>query len=111
MVAMTAGLAAVAGVLLLPLLLDLLALLRRPRPTLRSTRSPTPRLLFLVPAHNEELLIGACVDSLKALRYPAGRFDIVVIADNCDDRTAELARASGAACLERHGPGLRGKPA
>lgn len=69
-----------------------------------------PRLLFIVPAHNEELLIRACVRSLVALRYPRERCGIVVIADNCSDRTAEIARSAGARCLERADSTKPGKP-
>jgi len=67
-------------------------------------------LLFLVPAHNEELLIQSCLGSLTRLAYPTERFDILVVADNCTDRTAELARQAGVRCLERQDPSRRGKP-
>ena len=66
-------------------------------------------LLFLVPAHDEELLIGRCVGSLKAMDFPAERREIVVIADNCSDRTAALAAAQGARVLERSSARERGK--
>ena len=69
-----------------------------------------PRLLFLIPAHDEELLIRSCVESVLALDYPTDRFDIHVIADNCRDRTADIARACGAQVLERHEPQNPGKP-
>jgi cellulose synthase/poly-beta-1,6-N-acetylglucosamine synthase-like glycosyltransferase len=72
--------------------------------------SNLPRLLVLVPAHNEELLIGSCVRSLLAIRYPADRIEVCVLADNCSDATAERARAAGARCLERHDPARPGKP-
>jgi len=102
-----------AAVLLLPTVSDLISLLRvllgHRRNVLRPAVEP-PRLLFLVPAHNEELLIESCVQSLMRLRYPATQRSAVVIADNCTDRTAELARAAGAQCLERHDRQLPGKP-
>lgn len=63
--------------------------------------APPARLAVLVPAHDEEELVGRCVASLVAQAYPAGRFRILVIADNCEDRTAEVARAAGAEVLER----------
>jgi cellulose synthase/poly-beta-1,6-N-acetylglucosamine synthase-like glycosyltransferase len=113
MVLVTCLVGLLAAVLLLPTASDLVSLLRlalgHSRPT---TRPPAelPRLLFLVPAHDEELLIASCVRSLMRLHYPADRFSAVVIADNCADRTAELARAAGAQCLERHDPRLPGKP-
>lgn len=100
-------------VLLLPTVSDLLSLARIAFGGSRR-RSPAtgerPRLLFLVPAHDEELLIEPCVRSLVGLQYPAGRASVVVIADNCSDRTPELARAAGARCLERQDKVLRGKP-
>lgn len=69
-----------------------------------------PRLLVLVPAHNEEIMVAACIRSLLHMRYPAECRSVVVIADNCDDRTAEVARAAGARCLERRDPLHPGKP-
>src|ERR1700679_1446696 len=52
------------------------------------------RLIVLVPSHNEELAIGRCIESVTA---SAGRRDdILVIAHNCVDSTAENARATGA---------------
>lgn len=68
------------------------------------------RLLFLVPAHDEESLIAGCVSSLRHMRYPPEQFEIVVVADNCSDRTAAVARAGGALCLERDEPSRPGKP-
>ena len=70
----------------------------------------TPRLLFLVPAHNESLLIEQCVRSLVNMDYPANSRRIVVIADNCTDDTALLARRAGAESLERFDTEQRGKP-
>ena len=57
--------------------------------------------LLLIPAHNEEVLLPALLASINQLTYPAGRFRTVVVADNCTDRTALLARRAGAECLER----------
>jgi len=104
----------VALILLLPTWSDLLSITRVLTRRRASTRAPEPdappRLLFLVPAHNEEVLIRACVRSLTSLRYPRERCSIVVIADNCGDRTAEIARSAGARCLERADPTKPGKP-
>ncbi len=69
-----------------------------------------PRLVFLVPAHNERLLIRDCVRSLLTQDYPADRRRVVVIADNCEDDTAAIARAEGAEALERNDLTRRGKP-
>lgn len=70
----------------------------------------TPRLLFLVPAHDEELLIADCVRSLMQLDYPVTHRRVLVIADNCTDATAALARESGADVLERVDAQRPGKP-
>ena len=58
------------------------------------------RFAVLVPAHNEERLIGACLDSLNAAAAHADA-EVVVIADNCTDATAGVARGRGATVLER----------
>lgn len=68
------------------------------------------RILFLVPAHDEALLIEGCVASLLAMRREQSDYDVVVIADNCADATASLASDAGATVLERHDPARRGKP-
>ncbi len=72
-------------------------------------RIPTGRFAIVVPAHDEEKGLGATISSLQRLDYPPGLFDIVVVADNCSDLTAEVAKTSGARCLERFDPTRRGK--
>jgi cellulose synthase/poly-beta-1,6-N-acetylglucosamine synthase-like glycosyltransferase len=49
------------------------------------------------------------VRSLKRLDWPADRFRIIVVADNCTDTTAALARNAGALVFERHDLTARGK--
>lgn len=68
-----------------------------------------PRFAILIPAHDEELLLGAALDSLQEIDYPRSAYEILVIADNCADRTAEIARAHGAVALERFDTALIGK--
>lgn len=113
MIVLSLMVALVAGLELLPALSDLISLLRigfaRPKNAVAVT-DIHPRLLFLVPAHNEELLISSCIQSLLEMHYPRNRFTVVVIADNCTDRTAELARTAGARCLEREDSARPGKP-
>jgi cellulose synthase/poly-beta-1,6-N-acetylglucosamine synthase-like glycosyltransferase len=72
---------------------------------------PIRRLVLLVPAHNEELSIARCVASLQASDRGPYEPEVVVIADNCTDKTAELARAAGARVLERFDTSVRGKGA
>jgi cellulose synthase/poly-beta-1,6-N-acetylglucosamine synthase-like glycosyltransferase len=66
------------------------------------------RLAVVIPAHNERLNIGRTVNSVRASRHGVDA-EIVVIADNCDDDTADVARAAGARVLERHDSERRGK--
>lgn len=69
------------------------------------------RLCFdiVVPAHNEAAGIGGVLASLRQLEWAADRFRILVVADNCGDGTAAIARAAGAFVLERDDLALRGK--
>lgn len=56
---------------------------------------------FIIPAHNEELLIGECLSHLQAAAAEACKaFEIIVAADECTDRTVQLARAAGAMVVE-----------
>ncbi|MGO8948456.1 MAG: glycosyltransferase family 2 protein [Ktedonobacterales bacterium] len=80
---------------------------RHPATPLRAT--PMTRFAILVPAHDEELLIGSTLASLAKLDYPADRYTVHVIADNCTDRTAEIARAAGVSVHERTDLSKRGK--
>jgi 1,2-diacylglycerol 3-beta-glucosyltransferase len=77
----------------------------RPRPVPRPGPRTT-RFALLVPAHDEELVIERVVRSLRAQSYPEDRFDIFVVADNCTDATAEIARRAGAVVHERQEPTL-----
>jgi 1,2-diacylglycerol 3-beta-glucosyltransferase len=74
-----------------------------------SATTTNRRLVVLVPAHNEEALLGRCLTSLSAQDYPRDLVRVVVIADNCTDHTARLAAATGAGVLERTEPTARGK--
>ncbi len=71
---------------------------------------PVTRFVVIVPAHNEELLIDGLVRSVLASDYPPEMRRLVVVADNCTDRTAERARSAGAECYERMDEVRRGKP-
>ena len=56
---------------------------------------------LLVAAHNEEAVVNDIVESLKKLDYPKDKYQIFVVADNCTDKTAEIAKKAGATVLER----------
>ncbi len=73
-------------------------------------RAPTcnrVRCAVLVPAHNEEVGLAATLAELTPQLAPGDR--ILVVADNCTDRTAEIARRAGADAIERTDPEHRGK--
>lgn len=75
-----------------------------------ATGTQLSRLAVVVPAHDEERLVAACIDSLHAQSYPSELYRIVVVADNCTDRTAEVAHSAGAEVMIRmSGPDARGK--
>ncbi len=59
------------------------------------------RFLIVVPAHNEEVGIARTVRSCQAIDYPPHLFETLVLADNCQDTTAEIARRLGATVVER----------
>src|SRR5437879_5475140 len=56
---------------------------------------PRSRLAVLVPAHDEERLVGRCVGSLVEQDYPPELRRLIVVADNCSDATAEVAARAG----------------
>ncbi len=67
------------------------------------------RIAVVVPAHDEEVNIARTVKSLMAAERRGLEADVVVIADNCMDRTGEVARENGAKVLVRTHERLRGK--
>ena len=46
------------------------------------------KFMAIIPAHNEEMVIGNLIESLKNQDYDKDLYDIYVIADNCTDNTA-----------------------
>jgi cellulose synthase/poly-beta-1,6-N-acetylglucosamine synthase-like glycosyltransferase len=73
----------------------------------RNRRSPGCSATIVVPAHDEAAVLGATLQALK--RALSERMSIVVVADNCSDSTADVARGEGVTLFERHDPGRRGK--
>jgi len=61
------------------------------------------RLAAVIPAMDEEAVIGQTIQSILAANYPAGYLDIYVVADHCQDNTADIARSMGAQTYERTG--------
>lgn len=56
---------------------------------------------ILIPARNEEAVIGNLLDSINRQDYPKELLTVFVVADNCTDKTAAVAREKGAVCYER----------
>ena len=67
------------------------------------------RYAVLISARNEELVIGNLLDSISAQDYPSSLVRVFVVADNCTDKTAKVARAHGAIVYERFNDKLVGK--
>ncbi|HHT21424.1 MAG TPA: glycosyltransferase family 2 protein [Tissierellia bacterium] len=67
----------------------------RPFDTLPAT-DKHHRLAVVIAARNEESVIGGLLDSLKKQDYPADRFDVFVIPNNCSDDTEGVSRRYGA---------------
>ena len=67
------------------------------------------KFALIVAAHNEELVIAHIVDSLFKQNYPKELYDVFVIADNCTDKTAEIAKKHGATVCKRVNAVAKGK--
>ena len=67
------------------------------------------RFVVFVPAHDEASGIAATLVSLCAMEYPADAFAVHVVADNCTDATATVAREFEVEVHERDEPGNPGK--
>ena len=66
------------------------------------------RLRVVIPAHDEGRVVGGLLDDLIAQDYPGDQHEVWVVADRCNDRTADIALERGARVAER-GEGLEGK--
>lgn len=101
-----------AGLSLVPVVMVLLEVVASL--TYRPARNPPadmfcPPFAVLVPAHNEAKLIAGTLQTLRPQLRPIDR--LLVVADNCCDETAEIARAHGAEIIARvdktrHGKGF-----
>ena len=103
---------AIAAVLLVPVGVFCAECLASLLPGRRSRKTTTasfqrPSIAVLIPAHNEEEVLADTLSSLMPQVREGDR--VVVVADNCDDGTAGIARSFGAIVLERHDTHNRGK--
>ena len=62
------------------------------------------RLGLIIPARNEESVVCGLIESIQKNNYPQDQLQIFVIAHNCVDKTAEVARATGATVYEYNNP-------
>ena len=76
--------------------------LRQPKPY--AVCAPRTRFACLIAARNEEAVIGALVESLRAQDYPDALYDIFVIPNNCTDDTEAAALTAGAKIFRCTGP-------
>jgi len=100
----------IALILLIPVAVLFLecsaAFLSSLRPT-AETQEPRPKIAVLIPAYNEAAGIAASISTILPQLTPQDR--LLVIADNCTDDTAEIARNCGASAIERHDTERKGK--
>ncbi|GBE20941.1 beta-monoglucosyldiacylglycerol synthase [bacterium BMS3Bbin01] len=104
-------LAAATALLTFPASLYLAAVALASR--LAHDRHPEPpdqaRVLVLVPAHEEEAVLGDALESIVRMSAAGSKPEILVLADNCSDGTAAVARRHGVRVLERDDPENPGK--
>lgn len=102
-----ASLAAILGIPVFWFCLQIIFACISPKKQEQSINTRPGKVTVLVPAHNESINL---IPTLRALRSQACSFlQVLVIADNCTDDTAEVARREGVEVIERDDPHLRGK--
>ncbi len=84
----------------------LVVLVRKP-PEITAKRNH--KYAVMIAARNESTVIADLIHSIKVQNYPTELIDIFVIADNCTDNTAEVAREAGATVFTRFNDKLVGK--
>lgn len=98
-------------ILMLPvavLLLQVLAAIFLPKSTFALQPNVIqPKVAVLIPAHNESLVLAKTIQTILPLL--ANGDQLLVVADNCTDDTASIARSLGATVVERFNTELRGK--
>ena len=64
--------------------------------SLRRTGRSQILISVVIPAHNEERYLGACLEALQRQRYPRSRFEVIVVDNASTDATPRIARQFGA---------------
>lgn len=103
----------IASVVILPIVLLAIQIisaaiaLKSTRKTTTEAQVPRPTVAIIVPAHNEALGIANTIRSIQPQLSADDR--LIIVADNCTDNTAQLAREHGVIVLERFNDVDRGK--
>ena len=71
-------------------IISIASLIKRKEDNANDFKSKT-KFAILIPAHNEENVISGVIESVLKQNYPKNLFDVYVIADNCTDKTADIA--------------------
>ena len=95
------------GLVTAMLTVEILAARKPTAATPAAENGERPAATVLIPAHDEELHLPETLKSIEGQLGP--RDQVLVVADNCTDSTAEVGRRSGAAVIERSDPPRRGK--
>src|SRR5688500_3806106 len=103
LILVAAALCVPVAVFCLEVLLSLLPQRKKNPPAL----PPITPIAVLIPAHDEAAVIAATLRTLLPTVPPQTR--VLVVADNCTDSTAQIARLHGAEVIERESQGQRGK--
>ncbi|MDE7337365.1 MAG: glycosyltransferase family 2 protein [Clostridia bacterium] len=90
---------AILGVGFLPQIIYVLLFFLKPKKYKKA--ETCHKVAIFIPARNESATIFNTVKSMFRQNYPADKFTVYVVADNCTDNTAELAREAGATVFER----------
>ena len=74
-------------------------------PIFKNKHEPTAAVMHrygvLISARNEEAVIGQLIENIHEQNYPNDLITVFVVADNCTDNTAKVARDAGAVVYER----------
>ncbi len=84
----------------------IIAYVKKPKPL---PDAEPHRFAVLIAARNESAVIHNLLETLKAQDYPGKYYDIFLVADNCTDDTADIARSHGAIVYERFNDKEKGK--
>jgi cellulose synthase/poly-beta-1,6-N-acetylglucosamine synthase-like glycosyltransferase len=79
------------------------------KPQIFTNQKAKRRYDFLIVARNEDKVIGDLIDSIHQQQYPKELIRIFVLADNCTDQTAAIAKAHGAITFINQIPNHVGK--